>query len=380
MVPMHAMGVQDPNALNMRQARGRLSNLNPMRTKPRREVSLMVAPVMPAALPSMPFASSDQNYNLVRIETERSIDSHFSLQLQFRVSLMLSKREIELIRYSWHEMLMDEPVVTRKVKPTNIPGAFPMFGKTNGSGNNGTNSGNSGGSGSSGTSGVTRTSASRVASSLFCRQLYANLLSMDPHLESLFPLIRHQAVAFSGVLSFAISQLENLSTLDDYLMSLGKRHSRILGIEPASFELMGEALVQTFHERFGNRFSHELEILWIKVYLYLANSILQFGIDPVLRLNDDSNASVFSSNQVYQLLLYNTTSNSTSNYNANNNGSVETSSVFESKRGSISTGVTSAHDSAMGSVDAARKPSGPVAPKKSVRASIKKKKDNCVVM
>lgn len=380
MIPMHAMGVQDPNALNVRQARGRLSNLNPMRTKPRREVSLMVAPVMPASLPSMPFSSSDQNYNLVRIETERSIDSHFSLQLQFRVSLTLSKREIELIRYSWHEMLMDQPGVTKKAKPTNIPGAFPVFGKASNSGNssgtsgNGNNSGN--GNGTSGMPGVTRTSAARVASSLFCRQLYANLLSMDPNLESLFPLIRHQAVAFSGVLSFAVSQLENLSTLDDYLMSLGKRHSRILGIEPASFELMGEALVQTFHERFGNRFSHELEILWIKVYLYLANSILQFGIDPVLRLNDDSNASVFSSNQVYQLLLYNTTSNSTSN----NNSNFETSSVFEGKRGSVSTAVTSAQDSAMGSVDAARKPSVSAAPKKSVRASIKKKKDNCVVM
>lgn len=364
------MAVQDPNSLNVRQARGRLSNLNPMRTKPRREVSLMVGLVVPTAQPAMPFSSSDQNYNLVRIDTERSIDSHFSLQLQFRVSLTLSKREIELIRYSWHEMLMDEPVVTRKVKPTNIPGAFPVFGKANGSANNST--GGSGSGNSMASPGVTRTSASRVASSLFCRQLYANLLSMDPHLESLFPLIRHQAVAFSGVLSFAVSQLENLSTLDDYLMSLGKRHSRILGIEPASFELMGEALVQTFHERFGNRFSQELEILWIKVYLYLANSILQFGIDPVLRLNDDTSSSVFSSNQVYQLLLYNTTSNTTSNYN-------DTSSVFE-KRGSVSTAVTSTQDSGMATVDAARKPSVSAAPKKSVRASIKKKKDNCVVM
>lgn len=301
-----------------------------------------------------PFIQSDQNYNLVRIETERSIDSHYSLQLQFRVSLTLSKREIELIRYSWHEMLMDEPVHVPKKQTMQsaIPGAFPMFGKSNEK-----------------TASITKTSASRVASSLFCRQLYANLLTMDPELENLFPLIRHQAAAFAGVLSFAISQLENLSTLDDYLTSLGKRHSRILGIEPASFELMGEALVQTFHERFGNRFSHELEILWIKLYLYLSNSILQFGIDPVLRLDDTDtrSQSVFSSNQVYQLLLYNTSSN------------LESASVFEEKRGSISTAATST----VASVDASKRNASISTPaplaKKSVRASIKKKKSNCTI-
>lgn len=120
------------------------------------------------------------------------------------------------------------------------------------------------------------------ALSMFCLQLYQNLLTMDPELEKSFPSLRHQAVSMAGVMSLAVNSLENLASLDSYLTELGKRHSRILGIEPPQFEMMGEALIQTFVERFGTKFTHELEVLWIKFYMYLANLMLQFGIDPVL--------------------------------------------------------------------------------------------------
>ena len=122
------------------------------------------------------------------------------------------------------------------------------------------------------------------ALSTFCTQLYLNLLSMDPELEQAFPSLRHQAVSMAGVMSLAVNSLDNLSSLDAYLEQLGKRHLRILGIEPFQFEMMGEALVQTFVQRFGSKFTQQLEVLWIKFYMYLANTLLQFGLDPVLRL------------------------------------------------------------------------------------------------
>ncbi|ODV80378.1 globin-like protein, partial [Suhomyces tanzawaensis NRRL Y-17324] len=232
-------------------------------------------PTLHSNLSSSSINSGENNYQLVRMDTNTSITSDFSIQSQFKVSLKMSKKEIELIRYTWNKMLLDEPI-EQKQNPFGMPGGFST---------NITNS--TAGSKEKTMNYINRTSASTVASSLFCRQFYSNLLSMDSNLEKLFPSIKHQAVSFAGVMSFAISQLENLSVLDDYLINLGKRHSRILGIEPANFELMGEALIQTFLERFGTRFTQELEVLWIKLYMYLANSLLQFGIDPIIKLNED---------------------------------------------------------------------------------------------
>lgn len=241
-----------------------------------------------------------QNYHLTKMETNDSIDSNYSLQQQFRIELNLNKREIDLIRFTWNRMLLDEPIVESK-SSLPIPGGFNF--------------------GNEPTSPGYHKPVNNIASSLFCRQLYSNLLGMDPQLERLFPSIKHQAVAFAGVMSLAISQLESLSNLNDYLEKLGKRHSRILGIEPSMFEMMGEALIKTFHERFGAKFHHDLEILWIKLYLYLANSLLQFGIDPVLKLHKPESHSnfsphIFRTNEINQPLFSLSSSNSNSNLNA----------------------------------------------------------------
>lgn len=221
---------------------------------------------------------TNENYRLIRMSTNKSADSDYSLQSQYKVALNLNKKEIEMIRYTWNVMLIDKVIVQQKSRLP-IPGGFPLSNvkeKTQ----------------------VNKLNASSIASSLFCRQLYGNLILKDKDLEKMFPSIKHQAVSFAGVMTFAISQLENLSVLDEYLMKLGKRHSRILNIEPAQFELMGEALIETFHERFGRLFDQELEILWIKLYLYISNSILQFGLDPILRLQDDPMNSDYSIEEV----------------------------------------------------------------------------------
>lgn len=298
-------------------------------------------------------SSVNGNYRLTKMETNDSFDSNYSLQQQFRVQLNLNRKEMELIRYTWNKMLLDEPIV-EKNSSLPIPGGFQF----------------------NTTATASPKSASNIASSLFCRQLYSNLLSKDSSLEKLFPSIKHQAVAFAGVLSFTVSQLESLSTLDDYLENLGKRHSRILGIEPNMFELMGEALIQTFHERFGNKFNQELEILWIKLYLYLANSILQFGIDPILKLHQDdksgetSGQTLFKLNEINEpLSQVNTSATTTTNSsatmtNTTANMSISTDPTVASR--SVST------SSDLFGVDDRKQPAN--------EKKKKKKRDNCVVV
>lgn len=348
----------DQQSIISNRKSSRLSNFNPMKNRtPKQDftqppIHAQNSPYYNQLTPTMTnmTTSSDgsstngNNYLLTKMETNESIDSNYSLQQQFKIELNLSKKEIELIRFTWNKMLLDEPIVkTNSSLP--IPGGFSF----NNSHNN---------------QPIMNPpkSASTIASSLFCRQLYGNLLSMDGQLERLFPSIKHQAVAFAGVMSFTISQLENLTALNDYLENLGKRHSRILGIEPVMFELMGEALIQTFYERFGTRFTQDLEILWIKLYLYLSNSLLQFGIDPVLKLNKNdnlsSNASInsnlFKLNEINDFSSNNSTISSSINTLNSRNLKDDFYDVNEKK---VSTGLKDKKD----------------------KSTIKKKKRDCVI-
>ncbi|EGW34981.1 uncharacterized protein SPAPADRAFT_64182 [Spathaspora passalidarum NRRL Y-27907] len=198
---------------------------------------------------------------------------------QLKVSLNLSKLEIDLIRFSWNQMLMEDTLACNQSflgSPSpKIPGGYceedkppietPDINRRVSSSNE-----------------ILQAKSLAAATSLFCYQFYENLLSCERNLEIMFPSLRHQTTSFAAVLSIVVMQLDELTRLEDYLWKLGKRHSRILSIEPTHFEIMGEALIQTFHERFGTTFNQELEAAWIKLYLYLANSILQFGIDPVI--------------------------------------------------------------------------------------------------
>ncbi|RCK56456.1 hypothetical protein Cantr_05329 [Candida viswanathii] len=241
--------------------------------------SAQVPPRRAPSLHSGHFPHQDESiYELIRLDTRVSLESYYveQGQEQYKVKLTLNERQIELLRYTWNKMLLEESSSSE-----NMPGAFTTTPVNRKSPKKKTN---------------TKIESSTIASSLFCRQFYFNLLSKDPELEKLFPSIKHQAVSFAGILTFTISQLENLSNLDEFLLKLGKLHARILNIEAPQFELMGEALIQTFQERFGKKFTKELENLWIKLYLYLANSLLQYGIDPVLKLSRyESHGSFMSS-------------------------------------------------------------------------------------
>ncbi|RKP32125.1 globin-like protein [Metschnikowia bicuspidata] len=214
-------------------------------------------------------SKNDDGYFLSRVDSTTSMGLMLSMQSQYRVNISLLRQEISLLRYMWNKMLVEELLEDPRGAGAALapPGSLWNIVKNKP---------------------ITYTQRSIKASSMFCLQLYLNLLSRAPELDVAFPSLRHQAVSLAGTITFAINSLENLSSLDEYLSELAKRHLRILGTEPAQFELMGEAFIHTFQERFGKRFTPELEILWIKFYLYLANTLLQFGMDPVLKLESDN--------------------------------------------------------------------------------------------
>jgi hemoglobin-like flavoprotein len=130
------------------------------------------------------------------------------------------------------------------------------------------------------TFGVGTNSQGLSATSLFCEQLYDNLVAEQPSLKLLFPSLQAQSAVLAGIFRMLLKTIDRLEDLDNFLLQLSKRHSRIIGVEACHFELLGRALIQTFTDRLGDDWTPELEDAWIKVYSYLANFMLRAAADP----------------------------------------------------------------------------------------------------
>lgn len=130
----------------------------------------------------------------------------------------------------------------------------------------------------------------------FASRLFNNLLASSPDLKSVLSndmIIRQQTKLFNEMLGFTIMYLDDLKSLDECMVEFIHENPSIVSIGVKYLEPMGIALIQTFRQWLGNgKFHAGLETLWIKVYIYLANCILQ---------NDDEGSdidSIYSKNSL----------------------------------------------------------------------------------
>jgi len=203
----------------------------------------------------------------ISFETKWLPESEVVQPVRYRLQLQLTREEIDLLRWSWRLVTVDDD-------PNSMKSA-----------------------------GANTFNASDFSSYLFCIQFYNNFISMDEKVVEMIPSIRHQASSFAGLLNKAIGTLEDLSKMHELLTNLGKLHARILGIDSSYFKTMGEALMKTFRDWFGNNetfFPLILEEAWIKLYCFLANSIIQGGIDPFISysVKDDASFEAYQAPQV----------------------------------------------------------------------------------
>lgn len=212
---------------------------------------------------------------------------------KFKISLKLKPTEIELLRKSWAIVTSNESRASdlHALEPTRSRSSSVVNLRLTTTETNTSSQSNLQGPPSTPMATSTSPTANAIQSfstNLFTIQFYNNFIGMDPEVERLIPSIKHQASAFAGVISVAIGTLEDLSKMKESLLNLGHLHARILGIDSPYFKIMGEALIKTFQDWFGNSpvsFPLELEEAWIKLYCFLANSIIQGGIDPVIEYN-----------------------------------------------------------------------------------------------
>ncbi|XP_039409188.1 neuroglobin isoform X4 [Corvus cornix cornix] len=67
------------------------------------------------------------------------------------------------------------------------------------------------------------------------------------------------------VIDAAVSHLENLSCLEEYLCNLGKKHQAV-GVKVESFSTVGESLLYMLEKCLGAAFSPEVQEAWSKLY------------------------------------------------------------------------------------------------------------------
>lgn len=126
----------------------------------------------------------------------------------------------------------------------------------------------------------------------FMSRLFSNLLAANSELRSFLKtdvIIREHTLFFNDLLNYVVIYLDSLERLDKFL-SLFLKENEELVRNINYLEQMGTALIQTFRQWIGRGiFNDEVEGLWVKIYIYLANNVLVFS--------DDSDASSFNDSE-----------------------------------------------------------------------------------
>lgn len=133
----------------------------------------------------------------------------------------------------------------------------------------------------------------------FTSRLFSNLLISNPQLKECLStdlVIRDQSVLFNDLLNFAVIYVDDEDKLNDCLTQFFQESPGLINVATNYLEPMGNSLIQTFRQWLGKgKFNRELEAIWIKVYLYLANSILLFIDDSSSSISETS--SIISGNE-----------------------------------------------------------------------------------
>ncbi len=101
----------------------------------------------------------------------------------------------------------------------------------------------------------------------FVASLYQRLFSMYPETELLFADMdmKEQENKLLNALVLVVDNLRKPDVLGPALKKLGQRHKE-LNIRQDHYPMFGAALLGTFEEFFGSKWTPELKLAWIEAY------------------------------------------------------------------------------------------------------------------
>lgn len=103
---------------------------------------------------------------------------------------------------------------------------------------------------------------------------YKKLFEAAPGIRHLFqPDISGQANKLMVILDYVVTHLDNLEKLVPEVRKLGARHNSY-GAQPVHYELVGQSLVSTLKEQYGEKWTAELQDAWVTAYHTLKNIMI----------------------------------------------------------------------------------------------------------
>lgn len=131
-------------------------------------------------------------------------------------------------------------------------------------------------------------------------ELFNGVTESNPAIKASFrkPEVRaEQEVLFGELVTFTMMYLHNIPVLDECTDEFIKENPSVVKYGVLYLEPMGGVLIQYLRKTLGrDKFHPLLETLWIKVYIYIANCILQNDVSDVDSILDDT-ASKYSESE-----------------------------------------------------------------------------------
>jgi serine/threonine protein kinase/hemoglobin-like flavoprotein len=102
----------------------------------------------------------------------------------------------------------------------------------------------------------------------------------DPSVAAMFAEsdMGTQRAMLMGVLHRAVRALDRFESVEGELRALGRRHAA-LGVEPAQFRVLGQAVIETLREFLGPALNHDAELAWMELYTMLARAMIDGAHD-----------------------------------------------------------------------------------------------------
>ncbi|GMM36431.1 hypothetical protein DASC09_037560 [Saccharomycopsis crataegensis] len=191
--------------------------------------------------------------------------SSFASTQDENVTLKFTEAEVRLLKWSWNENITTNkdnknPSASKTAVPT--PSA-PVDGKLK-----------------------HNSIAEAFSSSQFWSDIYNNVRVLDEDLLKILPTPDHQTVFFTGIIRMAVLSSSDLTVMNEYLRSIGRRHGILFGAEPGYFQTLGIAVIRALNDRFDEDFTPQLEHVWILLYCFISNTMIEScSVDPVLPEN-----------------------------------------------------------------------------------------------
>lgn len=112
----------------------------------------------------------------------------------------------------------------------------------------------------------------RVAAAIF----YERLFALDPGLRPMFATadMEKQGTKLMTALAFVVRGLTDLDRIVPHLQDLGRIHTGY-GVKPAHYDTVGQALIVTLAQAFGDDFTPDLKSAWTSAYGLVAATMMK---------------------------------------------------------------------------------------------------------